>query len=279
MRNKAKLLLFAASICAAPFFSCQKDNTNLRSSLAAGQNVDNAVADSVTDSSLNRGLVAWYTFNGDVLDHSGNHNDVIFNSAYITVGKSGLPKTAYRFDGTNSYMQVANSKSINPLKISLYALFKPGGFYQGVCHSNRMICKGFNDHANGRYLLGYDDQPYYDYLGCNQVVQSKYETFYCGYGDGGNASGTIDTTQYVKNGQWYSMVYTFDGVYSKLYINGVLVSKVNRYTTFTPNTNSLFIGKNEDPQYPYFFKGIIDEVRIYKRVLNQSEVTALYNKK
>src|SRR5215469_2698313 len=120
---KTKIKISTITMCIAflstQFISCKKDNADLTAATKS-QSADDAVADS--SSSLNNGLIAWYTFNGDVLDHSGHNNNVIFNSAKPTKGKSGLPKTAYSFDGVSSYMQVANSKSLSPLKISLYAL-------------------------------------------------------------------------------------------------------------------------------------------------------------
>jgi len=59
-------------------------------------------------------LVAWYTFDGDIKDHSGNGNDVTFNNAKPTAGKGGTSNTAYLFNGTSNYMSVPNSASLNP---------------------------------------------------------------------------------------------------------------------------------------------------------------------
>lgn len=279
MRTKPQTtaIVICFAVLSMQFISCKKDTAN--STIAnSAESIENAAASGpVTDSSLKVGLVAWYTFNGDVLDHSGLKNNVIFNSAKATAGKSGVPRTAYLFDGASSYMQVANSKSINPLKITLYALVKPKGFYQGTCHYNRVICKGYNDYDNGRYSMGFDDQAYYNYTGCDLPVLNGKENFYGSYGNGTGATGATDLTQYVKANQWYSLVYTFDGVNSKLYVNGILVNRIIRSTSFTANTNPLFIGRNQDPGYPYYFNGVIDEIRIYKRVLNQAEVSALFS--
>ena len=279
MRTKTQtaILCFCAMIALTQISSCKKDNANI-ASVNNDESIDNAVADTVTDSSLNNGLVAWYTFNGDILDHSGHHNNIIFNSATPAKGKSGIAKTAYKFDGISSYMQANNKKSLNPLKISLYALVKPTGFYQGTCHGNHIISKQYSGNDNGRYFLGFDDQAYHNYIGCYDTVAYQYENFYGGYGaPGAGASGVNDLSQYIKLNRWYSLVYTFDGIYSKLYVNGVLVNKITQSTTFTPNTNPLNIGRNEDPGNPYFFKGIIDEVRIYKRALPAAQVLELYN--
>lgn len=277
MRVKTQTLAIAVciAIVSIQFVSCKK--SDVASNHLSQSTVEDVITDSVTDSSVNRGLVGWYTFNGDLLDHSGNSNNIVFCSATPTLGKAGAKKTAYKFDGINGYMQVNDSKSLNPEEISLYALIKPLGFYQGVCHSNRILCKGYDDNDWGRYLLGYDDQPYYGYLGCDQPVMEQYETFYSGYGDGSYASGALDRTQYVQKGEWYSIVYTYNGVNSKLYINGVLVNKVTKQTTFNRNTNPVFFGRNQDPNYPYYFKGIIDEIRIYRRAINAKEVAFLYN--
>ena len=264
------VIIICILFTALQFPSCQKDN-GYTNRVNANSNDDNSIHALPVDSSL----VAWYTFNGDAHDHSGNNNNVVFNSATPTKGKAGLPKTAYAFDGTSSYMQINNSASINPTKISLYALVKTTGFYQGTCHGNRILSKGYNDYASGRYLLGYDDQAYYNWNGCDQVVQNNRENPYGSYGDGTSASGANYLKGYIKPNVWYSLVYTYDGLNSKLYINGTLVSKIAQPTTFNASSYPLFIGRNQDPSYPYYFKGLIDEIRIYKRVLNASEVAAL----
>lgn len=272
MKSNAKLLLVTV-LCSAQIISCKKDELNAPAPVGT-VSMDAAA----TDSSLAKGMVAWYTFNGDILDHSGNNNNVIFNSAKPAKGKAGLAKTAYVFDGTTSYMMANNSASLNSGKITLYALIKPTGFYQGKCHSNRIITKGNTDLDNGRYSLGFDDQPYYNYTGCDvPEVKTKFENFYGSFGNGPFITGATDIYNYIKTNQWYSLVYTYDGTYSTLYINGVIVRKVAQSAAFTPNTTPLFIGRAGDTNYPYFFKGVIDEIRIYKRALNANEILRLYN--
>lgn len=277
---KTKNLLFAANVCLAlcsiQFISCKKDSADISTAQNASIE-DNAVTDLTTDA-LNKGLVAWYTFNGDVLDHSGHNNNIVFNSARPAKGKSGVAKSAYLFDGSSSYMQVNNSNTLNPSKISLYALVKPKGFYQGTCHNNYILAKETTDYDQGRYILGFGDQAYYNYTGCDQPVATKYENFLAAYGDGGStASGAIDLGDYVRINHWYSIVYTYDGQTSKLYVNGVLKNSVIEPTTFTPTTTPLYIGKTPNESFPYYFNGVIDEIRIYKRVLKANEVLALYN--
>jgi hypothetical protein len=262
MRTKAKLLMVAL-ICMSQIISCKKDT----SCTCTCPPVDNEKTDST--------LIAWYTFDNDVLDHSGNNNNVIFNNASLTSGKKGLEKTAYNFDGAGNYMQVANSASLNVPEITIYALVKPNGFYQSKCHGNRIISKGFNDYDNGRIDLGFDDAAYYNYEGCDAPVQNNFQNFYGSYGDGVNATGATNFSDYIQTNQWYGIVYTYDGVYSNLYVNGILVNQVKQSTTFNSNSYPLYIGRNQDPQYPYYFNGVIDEIKIFKKALSASEAAEL----
>jgi hypothetical protein len=263
-------LLLLATISATTFLaSCSKEAAN-----------QSQLKTSATENVFAKAnLVAWYTFDGDTKDHSGNGNDADFNSAIPTVGKNGVANTAYLFDGTSSYMTVPNSSSLNPSTgITIIAVVQTLGFYQGQCHANRIICKGSNDDDNGRYTIGYDDQPYWNYEGCDMEVKSNKENFYGTYGDGqATATGVTDLATYVKQDKWYTLAYTFDGRRSTFYVNGAPQAAGLRSTTYTPNSNPLFIGRNQDPSFPYYFNGKIDEIRIYNKALSQQDVANFNN--
>ncbi len=269
---KINIALCCTAMLAATFFnSCEKESQSVKNSFSVDQNTE-AI-------DLKKGLIAWYPFNGNTLDSSGKGNNVIFSNATPSKGQNGIKKNAYSFDGATTYMKIANSKSLNPTgAITLYAFVKPVGFYQGVCHANYIISKGFNLQAQGKYNLAFADALYYNYTQCNQPVLENFENFYGTYGDGEAACGVDDSTGYIKLGKWYKVTYTYDGSKSKIYLNGVLKSTAKRSGTFTPNTSDLFIGKMEGSfgnQYPYFFNGIIDDIKIYKRALTAAEVAAL----
>ena len=46
------------------------------------------------------GLVAWYPFNGNVNDESGNGNDGVSDGAALTADRDGNLNSAYAFDGS-----------------------------------------------------------------------------------------------------------------------------------------------------------------------------------
>ena len=53
---------------------------------------------------LDRGLVAYYPFNGNANDESGNGNDGIVNGSTLTSDRNGDDNAAYEFDGLNGYI-------------------------------------------------------------------------------------------------------------------------------------------------------------------------------
>ncbi len=63
--------------------------------------------------------------------------------------------------------------------------------------------------------------------------------------------------------------------FQKFYINGELKSTVNGSAAFTPNSNDLFIRQAESTQFPYWWNGTIDEVRIYNKALCEGAVKQL----
>ena len=244
--------------------SCQKTND-----LRKGQSV---VSSSKNESVAASSLVAWYKFtNGNTNDLSAYHNHIIFNNATKTTDFYGRANNAYYFNGNGSYMEVANSTSLNPSKITLAALIEPMGYYMGKCHANRILMKGFNDGSDGLYLLGYSDDVY-NPNPCGSALMTSKVTFVGAYGNGGNSAGIeSDPNTFVNLNKWYKLVYSFDGTTANLYINDVLVNQKTFNVPFTPNTSSLKIGTTNDSNYPYWFNGKIDEIRIYNTAVNSTQ--------
>ena len=79
--------------------------------------------------------------------------------------------------------------------------------------------------------------------------------------------------------KWATIVVTYDGFQLKVYIDGMLKSTVVGTPRYTPNPYDVLIGGTENPSYPYWFNGIIDEIRIYNKALCADAVKQLSNLK
>jgi hypothetical protein len=223
------------------------------------------VKDTIVDTlyNLNYGLVAYYNFNnGNLNDSSGKGNNIVFNNATVTSDRFGRPGNAYRFTG-GAYMRVPNSSTLSPSQITLMAIVRMNGFYTGQYWANEIMMKGPIDQASGVY--GLRVQPVsFDYT---KPLDTAKEMFTGFYGDGANA-GILDSSFLVHGGNWNTVIYTYDGFMCKLYINGILKTTKTVPFIYNTNMNDLYIGKTENPIYPYYFDGAIDEIRIYSKALS-----------
>ena len=229
------------------------------------------VIDSTSD--LKRGLIAYFSFiDGNLTDSSDYGNNIIFNNAIKTKDRFGNSNNAYLFNGTSSYMQVKNSNSLNPNNITLYAIVNVNDFYTGTCSGNNIVTKGNHDDINGFYVLQFTDYS----VDCGTPNLNN-ETFGGGYGDNipkGTALG-VRSVNPIKKGQWYYVAFTYDGSMAKMYIDGELVSSAQKVINFTANSDDVFIGRDGSSIFPYYFNGVLDELRIYNRALCGDDIKRL----
>ena len=156
--------------------------------------------------------------------------------------------------------------------ISLWV--KPNAFYTGTCHGNYMICKGYEGGGALDALFGdggYDANNGIN--GCTIPVDTTKETFYSSLG------GYFDPNLlHVHTNTWYHVVEVCDSITANIYVNGTLL-KANSTTAIPFNTPyDLFFGRYVDINTtPYWLNGILDDIRIYNRALDSTEVIALYN--
>lgn len=91
--------------------------------------------------------------------------------------------------------------------------------------------------------------------------------------------GTFDSSTQHTDGRranavdrWTHLALTYDGVRLRLYVDGTRVSSRALTGTILRTSDPLWIGGNRP--YGEYFKGVIDEVRVYDRALSPAEVNA-----
>ncbi len=225
------------------------------------------------------GLIAHWDFNGGASDISGNGHTGHLHSVTPTTGIDGLPNTAYYFDGVNSYISASYAPDLNisTNNLTMCAIVKVTGFYSGTCQSNMILTRGNgSNHDLASYNLSFDDNPFDS--SCTNL-DTTLEVFY-------NSAYNLTppsyaATQYrptIVENRWYKIVATFDDTVYKVFINDTLRSLFYSTSPGMPigsSTDSLSIGNSiygAAAGWPYNFKGVIDDIRIYNRVLNDSEV-------
>jgi hypothetical protein len=66
-----------------------------------------------TSTPLNHGLVAWYPFDGNASDMSGNGNHGTVNGATLSTDRHGQTGKAFSFDGMDDYIVVSDSNKFD----------------------------------------------------------------------------------------------------------------------------------------------------------------------
>lgn len=191
------------------------------------------------------GLIAMWTLDeadidGDVVkDVSGNGNDAKIIGALNSVG--GVIDECLVFDAGQNYVEIPALGAWEQVSIECWALQAqdaPTGI-QGIVSTWQW--------AAGKVHFKFES---------NQIQANK--------NDGGKITfdRELDT--------WYHIIYTTDTQADelKLYVNGELADQGNAGGTLE-NMDERRIGSEHDGRY---LKGMIDEVRIYDRVLDENEV-------
>jgi len=203
------------------------------------------------------GLVAAYSFDegtgSTVNDLSGNGNTgTITNATWTTSGKYG---NALVFNGTNSLITIPDAPSLD--------------LSTGMTLEAWVYPTVVNGHWTDVIYKGHD--IYYLEATSNQSSVPG----------GGNTVGAVDntilgTTALTPN-TWSALALTYDGTSLRLYVNGVQVSSLGTEAgPMSTSTSPLQIG-GDSINAAQFFTGMIDEIRVYNVVLNQTQIQADMN--
>lgn len=90
-----------------------------------------------------------------------------------------------------------------------------------------------------------------------------------------NVAGTdrqLTSGSYLPHNKWTHLATTYDGSMQRLYVNGVQVGSRSQTGAITLSSGALRIGGNS--VWGSYFRGYIDEVRVYNRALSQSEIAS-----
>lgn len=85
------------------------------------------------------------------------------------------------------------------------------------------------------------------------------------------------STTSLQNNTWYHIVGVYNGTYNAIYIDGVLENIAADTTTGISNAYELSFGFRSNNTAVEGWQGQIDEVGIWNRTLNSSEISSLYN--
>ncbi len=208
------------------------------------------------------GLLGWWGFSGNAHDESGNGNNGVVNGASLTADRHSIPNSAYSFNGTTDYIEVADTPTLRLnntdftfsfwVKIDTYTtpatafiVKRNSGNYNGwllVANS------AFNNRLELKTSQGADPRLFSD----STLSESVWHHVALVY----HQTSTVD--------------FYFDGILSSSHPVGGL--------SFSANcTAAMRFGHDtQTPPGSYFLNGSMDDIGIWNIALSAQEILNLY---
>ncbi|HWD92599.1 MAG TPA: PA14 domain-containing protein [Verrucomicrobiae bacterium] len=199
---------------------------------------------------------AWYPFENNVQDASGNGNDGTI-SGTVTFPPGKLGASAAQFNGTSSYVSIPRVIS-DDFTIGFWVKTAATG--------------GSGQWYNGKGLVDGEMPGVADDFGIS-LVGSK-----AAFGVG-NPDTTITTTGSINDGSWHHVTATRDSASGQmnLYLDGALQATATGATGSKTAPTNLRVGSIQTGVSGGFLSGTIDDVQIFNRVFSAADVPSLMN--
>ena len=230
---------------------------------------------------------AYYPFNGNANDASGNNHHGVVTNATLTNDRNSNANSAYTFNGTNAYIEITDTTAFNmgQNSFSLSYWFKTNStqsymfaFSTGVQAFSSGISSVVNYNSNGDVIL--DVGASGSFNNTNSII--------------------IGTASSFNDGNWHHYVGIVDKTNNraKIYIDNILQTlvQINAFgqtggtlvnsdkelditgVNFSTKPSHLaFIGKSGNQFVNQSYNGDIDDIGFYASAISASDVTTLFN--
>lgn len=199
---------------------------------------------------------AWGFDNQNGQDGSGYGNTgTIYGGAGWSSDTVSEQGQSLSLDGSNDYMSAADSSSLRIVHYTVSVWIKPNG-------APDETWKG---------IVGKPGRNYNIWLHQSGSIHHRFH-------NAGSANAGIPNTPNgsIKWDAWNHIVITNDGNIAKTFINGAEKASGSSGGDQIVNNTTLYVGRNLDGGTGRYFKGLIDEVRIYDKSLTSVQIERLY---
>ena len=228
------------------------------------------ISTNFAQTNITQGLIAFYPFNGNANDVSGNGLNGIITRASLTTDRKGISNSAYDFDFANASFGQQNDEIyipynsiLNVTNITVSVWLYPRSYYWNGNGPNSTILN--------RYQYTYST-PSGGAWGFSFNETSVSATIVA------STNGTAKVNQALQLNLWHHIVMTYDGYQVKLYINGNL-SATQSFSQPMNIVGNSGISIGESNQANGFWNhtdGKIDDIGIWNRALSNTEIQQLY---
>jgi len=198
---------------------------------------------------LTDSLKAYYPFDGNANDESGNGNDgdTTGHAPIITTDRFENTNSAYSFDGIDDYIELFNTDLIDndSLTFSIWVKGETNELYSAISTiSGDFYYKHSANSDNPRLVFRWADMTSTDFI----------------------------FNDFINDNHWHMLTVTYNGQQINSYVDGKMSSSLS----IAKNLRSeiIYLGRRLTPDY--WLNGFLDDVYIYNRPLSESEISQLY---
>lgn len=208
---------------------------------------------------LTNGLVAYYSFEGNANDQSGNGNNGTVHGATLASDRKGNPNGAYRFDGVDDYISVPDNNMLDLPNVRTICVW----FQPSEIKAAHIVSKLKSDTVEDGYsIIAHQNNS------IRMLVKDDFDN---------RADVPVDS---YNAGEWIFACLVISNKTVSGFVNGSYVGPTGTIQGQTSgNLNSVLIGGSYrgtgEISSDTHFNGVIDEVRIYNRVLTDEELRIL----
>ena len=213
------------------------------------------------------GLVGWWPGDGNANDIAGTNTGTLQGGA--TAGASGVVGLAFSFDGTNGYVQIPDAPALKPANLTLegWVLFSGlDSALSGTAPSGDQYIV-FKQNSRTYYFEGYSLEKF---------RLANGDVFMFTVGSSSGAEVFLPSATVISTGIWYHVAAVRGSNFMQLYVNGQLETQTNVSFAQDYGTEPLYFGTSGNAGWDGKLKGRLDEVSLYNRALNSTEVAAIY---
>ncbi|KPA14125.1 conserved hypothetical protein, secreted [Candidatus Magnetomorum sp. HK-1] len=224
------------------------------------------------------GLILHLPFNGSAIDEIDNKNFGIVNGATLQYDRFNNANESYFFNGINNYISMNNSllgafSSNNSFSVSFWVKVYSIPNKDPWKLESALIEKFCNDINRGWFQWG--------------IGITRSGNIQCRVGESMNGDTSIASQSKLSLNIWTYVVVEYDHTENliKLYFNGIKENEAgNSYLGSEIKDSPLQIGRGRvafshknGVVHGRYFNGAIDDIRIYNRLLSDSEIKSLYS--
>ena len=206
-------------------------------------------------------LVGHWKFDGDATDSSGYCGHGVLKGDANVTGISGVFGGGLYVDGDGDYVEIDNRFNFGATDKQSFVAWIKSDFTVTEDPADYWYVLGSAFQSGAIYACGWAS----DYLTAQfWASNSPYNK-------------AISSTEHAVDGAWHMVVATYDGADVRIYLDGGDLDGSGALTGDLVNLYGKFIiGADGSRGITSFWKGWIDDVRVYDKVLSGSDVNTLY---